>query len=55
MRGPERQSRVTAEFYLPGVMEDLKQNDWKYSGLRFLVTNTADPLIVRHVLDTVRR
>ncbi len=51
MSGYERQNHVIAEFRLPAILE---HQEWKYSGIHFLVTDTADDFLVRHVLGIHR-
>jgi hypothetical protein len=55
MTGVERHSRVTAQFFMPAVLEDYKPGkDWKYSSINWLITNTANPFLVQYVLATNR-
>lgn len=55
MMGRERQSKVTARFYMPAVLNHSHRGaDWAYSGIRFVVSDTADKFLVQYVLSTVR-
>jgi hypothetical protein len=52
---PEQRSNPSATFTMPAVLSTWqKGQDWLYSAIRFVVTDTADKWIVRHVLDTRR-
>ena len=55
MSGRERKSRVIARFHLPAVIEDRDvSRDWKYSGWRVVVTDTADTFLAQHLIHLVR-
>jgi len=51
----ERTAKTIATFTMPAVVDttDFKK-DWKYSGIRFIVTDQADPFMVQYVTGVVR-
>ena len=51
MTGHERENRVIAEFVFQHVVAN---NEWRYMGAKFLVTDTADSFLVRHITGMVR-
>jgi len=51
MSGHERNNVVIAQFTLPAVLEG---NTWKYSALRFVVTDTANQFLVQYITQMVR-